>query len=174
CQTRGLGDRRVATAVACEGDWQRNITIPSPFGIRSTCYTHPWFRVTFNQTLNGEKPFINVNGSDLEVLGSIHSGAILISNPITYINCDKASVSVNLSGTPFFFSSEKNVFGSVGCGNLATISSIEADSLGGCIQPRCDHGASESGVGFFSKKKKKPNEAIEEKKLGIENSAKCN
>ncbi|MBA0844637.1 hypothetical protein Goarm_022700 [Gossypium armourianum] len=158
---------------AC-GEVCGNITIPSPFGIPSTCYTHPWFRVTCNQTLNGEKPFINVNGSDLEVLGSIHSGAILISNPVTYINCDKASVSVNFSGTPFFFSSEKNVFGLVGCGNLATISSIEADSLGGCIQPRCDHGASESGVGFFSKKKKKPNEAIEEKKLGIENSAKCN
>ncbi|KAL1151159.1 hypothetical protein V6Z11_A09G021900 [Gossypium hirsutum] len=130
---------------ACGEEVCGDITIPSPFGIHSTCYTHSWFRVTCNQTLNGEKPFINVNGSDLEVLGSIHSGAILISNPVTYINCDKASVSVNLSGTPFFFSSEKNVFGSVGCGNLATISSIETDTLGGCIQPRCDDGASESG-----------------------------
>ncbi|KAG8482650.1 hypothetical protein CXB51_024304 [Gossypium anomalum] len=130
---------------ACGEEVCGDITIPSPFGIHSTCYAHSWFRVTCNQTLNGEKPFINVNGSDLEVLGSIHSGAILISNPVTYINCDKVSVSVNLSGTPFFFSSEKNVFGSVGCGNLATISSIETDSLGGCIQPRCDDGASESG-----------------------------
>ncbi|TYH00993.1 hypothetical protein ES288_A09G021500v1 [Gossypium darwinii] len=130
---------------ACGEEVCGDITIPSPFGIHSTCYTHSWFRVTCNQTLNGEKPFINVNGSDLEVLGSIHSGAILISNPVTYINCDKASVSVNLSGTPFFFSSEKIVFGSVGCGNLATISSIETDTLGGCIQPRCDDGASESG-----------------------------
>ncbi|MBA0614553.1 hypothetical protein Godav_014838, partial [Gossypium davidsonii] len=38
-----------------------------------------------------------------------------------------------------------NYFGSVGCGNLATILRSEADSLGDCIQPRCDDGASESG-----------------------------
>ncbi|MBA0754353.1 hypothetical protein Gogos_022011 [Gossypium gossypioides] len=38
-----------------------------------------------------------------------------------------------------------NYYGSVGCGNLATILSNEADSLGGCVQPRCDDGASESG-----------------------------
>ncbi|KAB2064412.1 hypothetical protein ES319_A09G017400v1 [Gossypium barbadense] len=126
-----------------------NITIPSPFGIHSRCYTHPSFRVTCNPTLNGEKPFINVNGIDLEVLGkTIYSNAILISYPVTYFNCDsinEASVRVNLSGTPIFFSSDMNYFGSVGCGNLATISRSEADSLGGCIQPRCDNGVSEPG-----------------------------
>ncbi|XP_017614109.1 wall-associated receptor kinase-like 22 [Gossypium arboreum] len=127
-----------------------NITIPSPFGIQRNCYTKPWFRVTCKSTRNGEKPFINVNGIDLEVLDSLFSDAdaIVISIPVTHINCDhmnEASMSVNLSGTPFFFSSEMNYFGSVGCGNLATILSNEADSLGGCIQPRCDDGASESG-----------------------------
>ncbi|KAL1080820.1 hypothetical protein V6Z11_D09G021000 [Gossypium hirsutum] len=127
-----------------------NITIPSPFGIHSRCYTQPSFSVTCNQTLNGDKPFINVNGIDLEVLGkAIFSNAILISYPVTYsTNCDrinKPSVRVNLSGTPFFFSSDMNYFGSVGCGNWATILRSEADSLGGCSQPRCDDGASESG-----------------------------
>ncbi|MBA0857332.1 hypothetical protein Goshw_010754, partial [Gossypium schwendimanii] len=127
-----------------------NITIPSPFGIHSRCYTHPSFSVTCNKTLNGHKPFINVNGIDLEVLGkAIFSNAILISCPVTYsTNCDrinKPSVRVNLSGTPFFFSSDMNYFGSVGCGNWATILRSEADSLGGCSQPRCDDGASESG-----------------------------
>ncbi|MBA0756317.1 hypothetical protein Gogos_020504, partial [Gossypium gossypioides] len=106
--------------------------------------------VTCNPTLNGDKPFINVNGIDLEVLGkAIFSNAILISCPVTYsTNCDrinKPSVRVNLSGTPFFFSSDMNYFGSVGCGNWATILRSEADSLGGCSQPRCDDGASESG-----------------------------
>ncbi|PPS12300.1 hypothetical protein GOBAR_AA08334 [Gossypium barbadense] len=47
--------------------------------------------------------------------------------------------------TLFFFSSDYNYFGSVGCGNLATIFSNEADPLGGCIQPKCGDGASESG-----------------------------
>ncbi|KAB2011411.1 hypothetical protein ES319_D09G018100v1 [Gossypium barbadense] len=133
---------------ACGKEVCGNITIPSPFGIHSSCYTHSWFRVTCNSTRNGEKPFINVYGINLEVLDSINSDAILISNPVTYINCDRiseASVSVNLSGTPFFFSSVQNIFGSVGCGNLATVLSNEADSLGGSVQPRCDDGASESG-----------------------------
>ncbi|MBA0858467.1 hypothetical protein Goshw_026640 [Gossypium schwendimanii] len=133
---------------ACGEEVCGNITIRSPFGIRHSCYAKPSFRVTCNETLNGEKPFINVNDIDLEVLGSLLSNSILISNPVTYINCDhinEARVSVNLSGTPFFFSSDMNYFGSVGCENLATILSNETDSLGGCIQPRCDDGASESG-----------------------------
>ncbi|MBA0634153.1 hypothetical protein Godav_025450, partial [Gossypium davidsonii] len=71
------------------------------------------YAYTLTQTLNGDKPFINVNGIDLEVLDSIYSDAILISNPVTYINCDKASVSVDLLGTPFFFSSDTNYFESV-------------------------------------------------------------
>ncbi|PPS03424.1 hypothetical protein GOBAR_AA17236 [Gossypium barbadense] len=95
---------------ACGKEVCGNITIPSPFGIDSSCYTHSWFRVTCNSTRNGKRPSINVNGIDLEVLDSIYSDAILIS-----------------------------------CGNLATVLSNEADSLGGCVQPRCDHGASESG-----------------------------
>ncbi|KAK8278123.1 hypothetical protein V6Z12_D09G019700 [Gossypium hirsutum] len=115
----------------------------------NTCYTEPWFRVTCNLTLNGVKPFINVNGIDLEVLGkALYSNAILINNPVTYINCDhvnEVSGRVNLLGTPFFFSSKRNYFGSVGCGKLATILTNEVVSLGGCIQPRCDDGPSESG-----------------------------
>ncbi|KAG4128383.1 hypothetical protein ERO13_D09G017750v2 [Gossypium hirsutum] len=133
---------------ACGQEVCGNITISSPFVIHSSCYTISWFRVTCKTTPDGEKPFINVNSIDLEVLDSTSADAILISNPVAYINCDhtsEASVSVNLSGTPFFFSSESNNFGSVGCGNLATILSNEADSLGGCVQPRCDNGASESG-----------------------------
>ncbi|MFQ6659673.1 hypothetical protein Gotur_028475 [Gossypium turneri] len=133
---------------ACGQEVCGNITISSPFGIHSSCYTISWFRVTCKTTLDGEKPFINVNSIDLEVLDSTSADAILISNPVAYINCDhtsETSVSVDLSGTPFFFSSERNNFGSVGCGNLATILSNEADSLGGCVQPRCDNGASESG-----------------------------
>ncbi|KAG8482651.1 hypothetical protein CXB51_024276 [Gossypium anomalum] len=134
---------------ACGEEVCGNITIPSPFGIRRSCYAKPLFRVTCNETLNGEKPFINVNGINLEVLGkALYSNAILISNPVTYINCDhinEARVSVNLSGTPFFFSSDMNYFGSVGCESLATILSNGTDSLGGCIQPTCDDGVSESG-----------------------------
>ncbi|KAK8278121.1 hypothetical protein V6Z12_D09G019500 [Gossypium hirsutum] len=44
---------------ACGKEVRGNFTIPSPFGIHSTCYTKPWFRVTCNPTLNEVKPFIN-------------------------------------------------------------------------------------------------------------------
>ncbi|KAK8275629.1 hypothetical protein V6Z12_D10G148700 [Gossypium hirsutum] len=126
-----------------------NVTIPSPFGIHSRCYSRSWFRVSCRQTHKGEKPFISINDIDLELLGSLFQDTILIKNPVSYVNCDhKGEVgnsTVNLTGTPFFFSSDYNYFGSVGCGNLATIFSNEADPLGGCIQPICGDGASESG-----------------------------
>ncbi|XP_012457444.1 wall-associated receptor kinase-like 8 [Gossypium raimondii] len=126
-----------------------NITIPSPFGIHSTCYTLPFFRVTCKQIHNQKKPFIRINGLDLEVLGSFFEDTILIKNPVTYVNCDHknevASARVDLTGTPFFFSSDYNNFASVGCGNLVTIFRNEADAFGGCVQTICGDGASESG-----------------------------
>ncbi|MBA0870975.1 hypothetical protein Goshw_019613 [Gossypium schwendimanii] len=126
-----------------------NVTIPSPFGIHSRCYSRSWFRVSCKQTHKGEKPFISINGIDLELLGSLFQDTILIKNPVSYVNCahkgEVGSSTVNLTGTPFFFSSDYNYFGSVGCGNLATIFSNEADPLGGCIQPICGDGASDSG-----------------------------
>ncbi|TYG98969.1 hypothetical protein ES288_A10G159900v1 [Gossypium darwinii] len=112
----------------CREEVCGNVTIPSPFRIHRHYYSR-------------EKPFININGIDLELLGSLFQDTILIKNPVSYVNCDhKGEV-----GTLFFFSSDYNYFGSVGCGNLATIFSNEADPLGGCIQPKCGDGASESG-----------------------------
>ncbi|XP_039010735.1 wall-associated receptor kinase-like 22 [Hibiscus syriacus] len=133
-----------------------NVTIPSPFGIHGSCYTRSWFRVICKQTHNGKRPFISINGIDIEVLGSLFSGnSILIKNPVTYVNRDHKmddTVSLNLTGTPFFFSSDYNLFGSVGCGNLATVFSNDGEPLGGCIQPRCGgDGASEPEPGCFNK-----------------------
>ncbi|KAK9029885.1 hypothetical protein V6N11_031327 [Hibiscus sabdariffa] len=42
------------------------------------------------------------------------------------------------------------MFGSVGCGNLATIFSDDAEPRGGCIQPKCGVGASEAEPGCFN------------------------
>ncbi|XP_039039930.1 wall-associated receptor kinase-like 8 [Hibiscus syriacus] len=128
-----------------------NVTIPFPFGIHRSCYRRSWFIISCKRTHNGEKPFICINGVDLEVLGSLFSpDTILIKKPVTFVNCDhkkEATVSVNLTGTPFFFSTDYNMFGSVGCGNLATIFGNDGEPLGGCIQPRCDDGASETEPG---------------------------
>ncbi|KAB2062276.1 hypothetical protein ES319_A10G143600v1 [Gossypium barbadense] len=135
--------------VICGDEVCGNLTIPSPFGIHSSCYTHPFFRVTCKQIHKEKKAFIRINRFDLEVLGSLFENTILIKNPVTYVNCDHkneaASARVDLTGTPFFFSSDYNNFATVGCGNLVTIFRNEADAFGGCIQPICGDGASESG-----------------------------
>ncbi|KAE8673873.1 hypothetical protein F3Y22_tig00111769pilonHSYRG00061 [Hibiscus syriacus] len=125
-----------------------NVTIPSPFGIHGSCYSRSLFRVICRQTQNGKRPFISINDFDVELLGSLFSGnTVLIKNPVTHVNCDDdrqkvdgINVGVNLTGTPFFFSSDYNLFGSVGCGNLAAVLGNDSEPLGGCIQPRCGGG----------------------------------
>ncbi|KAL4378703.1 hypothetical protein GQ457_02G043330 [Hibiscus cannabinus] len=131
--------------VSCGEEVCGNVTIPFPFGMHTSCYKSYWFRVSCKPSGDGEKPFININGMDVEVLGSLFSpGTILVKNPVTYVNCDQTIDRVNLTGTPFFFSTDYNMFGSVGCGSLATIFSDDAESRGGCIQPKCGVGASEA------------------------------
>ncbi|KAK8682457.1 hypothetical protein V6N13_054845 [Hibiscus sabdariffa] len=123
-----------------------DVPLPFPFGIEPGCYNSSWFSVTCNETVNGPKPFIS--RINLELLGKFwpDDNVITVNNPVTYLNCgDKgnngttSSVSVNLTGTPFFFSSKFNDFGSVGCGNLVFVSrNIRSEPiLGSCLQQRC-------------------------------------
>ncbi|KAA3485594.1 wall-associated receptor kinase-like 1 [Gossypium australe] len=70
---------------------------------------------------------------------------VTVNNPVTYLNCDNkgnngttTSSSVNLQGSPFFFSSEYTIFGSVGCGYLAIIfRNNQTDPIATCLQQRC-------------------------------------
>ncbi|XVF65398.1 hypothetical protein PTKIN_Ptkin09bG0245500 [Pterospermum kingtungense] len=119
-----------------------DVDIPYPFGMKVGCYMNDWFKVTCNQTCDGPKPFIgSINLQLLSV--SFHKGTVVVNNPITYSNCqnkdeDNDGVSVNLTGTPFYFSDISNVFVSVGCGSLVTISRNSNDyPFGGCPQPNC-------------------------------------
>ncbi|GMI70045.1 wall associated kinase-like 1 [Hibiscus trionum] len=141
-------DAAKSQEISCGEEFCGNVTIPFPFGIHRSCYTRSWFRVSCKRTHDGEKPFVNINGIDVEVLGTLFSpGTILIKNPVTYVNCDHkmdATVRVNLTGTPFYFSTDYNMFGSVGCGSLATIFDNDGEPLGGCIQPICGDRASKA------------------------------
>ncbi|KAK8665109.1 hypothetical protein V6N13_005284 [Hibiscus sabdariffa] len=127
-----------------------NVTFPPPFGIHHNCYNLSWFRVT----CKGNKPFINIKGINLEVLGSYSLTSINVNYPVTPINCNRkldiTRADVDLAGTPFFLSGYYNYFGSVGCGNLATISTNSTDSIGGCVQPKCGRKAGGSGSGCYT------------------------
>ncbi|KAH1096122.1 hypothetical protein J1N35_013043 [Gossypium stocksii] len=124
-----------------------NVSISYPFGIKRGCYHNSWFRVTCNKTINGTKPFISrINMELLPSYWSVGDNRVTVNNPVTYLNCnDKgnngttSSSSVNLQGSPFFFSSEDNIFGSVGCGYLAIIfRNNQTDPIAVCLQQRCE------------------------------------
>ncbi|XVF65405.1 hypothetical protein PTKIN_Ptkin09bG0246200 [Pterospermum kingtungense] len=146
-------------ATSQEDDWSARcnetcggVTVPLPFGIKSGCYINSWFRVTCNKTSNGPKPFIH--RLNLELLDSSEQigNYIIVNNPVTYLNCGNKenngiTASASASGSPFFFSSEYTMFGSVGCGNWATVhSNISNEPIAGCLQPSCGDPTSKSGA----------------------------
>ncbi|KAL4272189.1 hypothetical protein GQ457_13G028600 [Hibiscus cannabinus] len=133
---------------AASSDCRENcgvIDIRFPFGIKKGCYPNSWFKVTCNQTSNGPKPFIS--RINLELLCSSFQGdsVVAVNNPVTYLKCGDGGnnvttspSNVDLRGSPFFFSSRFNLFGSVGCGNLATVfRNNETTPISSCLQKSC-------------------------------------
>ncbi|KAL4386196.1 hypothetical protein GQ457_09G000140 [Hibiscus cannabinus] len=134
-----------ASKPVCGEEVCGNVNISLPFGIEAGCYTNSWFQVTCNQTANGDKPYLH--RLKLEIL-DFTPVSVLVNNPVAYVDCPNrngTSTSVNLKRSPFFFPSYSNFFGSVGCGNLATVFGNKSDPLAGCLQTMCGDGASKSG-----------------------------
>ncbi|KAK8548354.1 hypothetical protein V6N13_054840 [Hibiscus sabdariffa] len=127
-----------------------NVSIPHPFGVRSGCYYNSWFRVTCNDTANGRKPFIS--RINLELVGEYlaEENLVVVNNPVTYLNCGNKRTtspsSVSLQGSPFFFPSRFNQFGSVGCGNFAAVFGNNQTNypISSCLQKSCGDLASTS------------------------------
>ncbi|KAE8696311.1 Far-red impaired responsive family protein isoform 1 [Hibiscus syriacus] len=133
-----------ASKAVCGLEVCGNVSIKLPFGKETGCYTNSWFQVTCNKIVDGLKPFIN--RLMLEILD--FTSVSVVNNPVTYVHCPNRNGSItstNLKGSPFVFSSSYNFFGSVGCGNLATLFGNRTDHVSGCLQTMCDDGASKSG-----------------------------
>ncbi|KAK8278126.1 hypothetical protein V6Z12_D09G019900, partial [Gossypium hirsutum] len=120
-----------------------NVTFHYPFRIKDQDDYNDWFKAICNKTVNGENvPFLNINGTDLQILGfNFFSGTVIINHPITYFNCRENhhnGMSLNLTGTQFYYSDSYNFFCSLGCGNLVTIFGNKTDNIiGGCSQSSC-------------------------------------
>ncbi|MBA0881106.1 hypothetical protein Goshw_002869 [Gossypium schwendimanii] len=91
----------------------------------------------------GEKvPFLNISATNLQILDfHFFSGTLTVNHSITYSNCRENhhnGMSLNLTGTRFYYSDSKNNFLSSGCGNLVTTYGNETDNLiSGFLQPSC-------------------------------------
>lgn len=127
-----------------------NVTIPFPFGIgQSRCFLNSTYEVVCDQ--NGTVPVLKRLG--LEVLDitlpgyypagdpivlseyrRINVGTIRVRQPIIYQNCsgraNTTSNALDMQGAPFYFSSTDNVFGAVGCNNLAVMASTDSVIMG--------------------------------------------
>ena len=125
-----------------------NVSIPYPFGMTTAgCYLNDWFRINctgkgssaraFLPRINMEVLEINITNpyrNDLYI--SFEPSIVRVKMPIIIsANCTCTGPSnggVNMTGSPFYFSSYRNKFISVGCNNMALMTGIDPTVLVGC------------------------------------------
>ncbi|KAA3456028.1 wall-associated receptor kinase-like 8 [Gossypium australe] len=116
-----------------------NVSFHYPFSKENHDNSNDWFKVI---CIKKDVPFLNINGMNLQLLNfDFWSGTVTVNHPISYSNCRKNhhnGMSLNLTGTRFYYSDFRNSFWSSGCGNLVTIFGNGTNNLiGGFLQPSC-------------------------------------
>ncbi|KAK4564538.1 hypothetical protein RGQ29_006562 [Quercus rubra] len=122
-----------------------NISIPYPFGIGGRCYMEKWFEVVCNETAGSPaKAFLtSIDVELLEIkIGDLigidsysphEPGIVRVNMPNISSNCKgQLGGGVNMRGSPFYFSSYRNIFISTGCDNMAVMTGIDPMVLVGC------------------------------------------
>ena len=126
-----------------------NVSIPYPFGIGSNCFMNKMYEIVCNgsgvTTAKAFLPSINMEVLEINISDPYNNyddslsepGLIRVKMPISSNCINKSSVAgsggvVDISGTPFFFSSYGNNFVSVGCNNKATMAGLDSMVFGGC------------------------------------------
>ncbi|KAK9989509.1 hypothetical protein SO802_029748 [Lithocarpus litseifolius] len=143
--TYGLAEAAAPMAKPHCRDRCGNVSIPYPFGIGGSCYKEKWFEVVCNGTAGSPaKAFLtSIDAELLEIkigdLTGIDSyspyepGIVRVNMPNISSYCmGQQSGGVNMRGSPFYFSSYRNIFISTGCDNMAVMTGISPMVLVGC------------------------------------------
>ncbi|GMY19325.1 wall-associated receptor kinase-like 8 [Fagus crenata] len=108
--------------------------IPYPFGIGHGCYMNRSFEIVCNGSDSSRKAFLpSIDKEVLEINISDPSrsdgpGLVRVNMPIiSSSNCNgsRSGGGVNMTGSPFYFSSSWNTFIAVGCDNMAIMTGID-------------------------------------------------
>ncbi|KAM3694173.1 hypothetical protein ACJW31_07G040200 [Castanea mollissima] len=142
--TYGLAEAAPVAKPNCS-DRCGSVSIPYPFGIGGSCYKEKWFEVVCNVTRGSSAKAVlpSIDAELLEIkigdLTGIDSysphepGIVRVNMPSISSYCmGQPSGGVNMSGSPFYFSSYRNIFISTGCDNMAIMTGIDPMVLVGC------------------------------------------
>ena len=118
--------------------------IPYPFGIGHGCYMNRSFEIVCNGSDSSRKAFlpsidmevleITISGFKYDDVGVYYSsghsepGLVQVNMPIiSSSNCNgsRSGGGVNMTGSPFYFSLDRNTFIAVGCDNMAIMTGID-------------------------------------------------
>lgn len=111
------------------------ISIPFPFGMGSNCSFDDRYAIICDTSLSPPKPFLQIANNYLEVLEiSLKDSTLRVNSPV-FSNCPKKARTwpLNLSGSPFAFSSAANKFVSLGCDNTAFLKTEQKKMISGCM-----------------------------------------
>ncbi|KAL8246535.1 hypothetical protein R6Q59_007751 [Mikania micrantha] len=113
----------------CSDTCGNNVTIPFPFGINANCAINEWYIVECNNST----PYLPAVVNRPEVLGvNLEDQTITVSTPRITAGCQNPvgnisqNMSMNLGGSPFFFSKSHNKFVFEGCGAAAIMMDDES------------------------------------------------
>uniref|UniRef100_A0A7N2LFX0 Wall-associated receptor kinase galacturonan-binding domain-containing protein n=1 Tax=Quercus lobata TaxID=97700 RepID=A0A7N2LFX0_QUELO len=125
-----------------------NVSIPYPFGMTiADCYLNDWFKINCTGNDSSARAFltrINMEVLEINIINPYKNDSYIILEPsivrvkmsiIISSNCTSTGPSnggVNMKGGPFYFSSYRNKFISVGCNNMAVMTGSDPTVLVGC------------------------------------------
>ncbi|GMG99914.1 hypothetical protein Nepgr_001754 [Nepenthes gracilis] len=117
-----------------------NISIPYPFGIGENCYHDNWYEIFCNTSSSPPRPFLRQFSLEVEQINFEVNQTLTVRIPMQLRNVssedgyvEMEGNSPNLTGSPFLFSSDDNVFLVGGCTGSALLLNSSNQILAGCV-----------------------------------------